>query len=196
MKSEVKSINYANGEIDYFSTDTQINEILGIVTTEPHEDNLFRIREFNAELPQRENKSSNTITNYAYIYYGIKESSILCSSDIEISIERNKNEKDMELNLESQTDYSFSSIYYFIKVKNKTNSPLYIDLGNTYRVNSIDGESSGYAWYDGSFYSESIGDSKSSALSLGAITNAIGMQPGELLSVTDSELNLETALED
>lgn len=168
-KSEILSITYENGEKEVFNDPTN-NEDISIIQVNP--DNIDLINQYNLETPTRTGKSSNTTTNYAYVYYGLKDSSILSSDDVEISIERLTGK---EYNALPQAANSLDLFPYSIKIRNKTTNPIYIDLGNTFRVNSSENGSKGESWYDGSIYSESHGSSSGASLGLGTITNTLGI---------------------
>lgn len=173
-KTEILSITYENGEKEAFEEASRTGETPIQVST----DNQDLIKSYNIELPQRSGKSSNTITNHAWVYYGLKRNSVLSSNDVEISIGRIRDTEEYRRLTNNEETVLFGNTLYIdnlIKISNKTNHPLYIDLGNTFRVDSNENGSEGKPWYDGSIYSESQGSSFGGSLGLGSITNILGI---------------------
>lgn len=62
--------------------------------------------------------------------------------------------------------------YYKIKVTNKTDGPVYIDLANSFRLGA---NGSAEPYFTGSVYSESSTKSRGIGLNLGAVTGALGI---------------------
>lgn len=174
-KNEVLSVKYENGEIDKFEINKEniSNDYsLGLKEAIPADNNQQIISLYNIEIPQRDNKHSNTITNYAYVYWGISEKSILSDNNLEISIQRLHSK---EYNAVPQAAESLDLYPYCISVKNKSNKPIYIDLGTSYRVNRTEDTSNSIPWYDGTVFTETQHSSSGIGLGLGAITNSLGI---------------------
>lgn len=174
-KNEILSIKYENGEIDKFNkTKTNVENASGPCLKEaiPASNNQELIVQYNREIPTRKNKSSNTITNYAYVYWGVSDSSIMSDSKVEISILRRYSEDNYEIPSESE---NLGYYPYCILIRNKSNYPIYIDLGNSYKVYRTEDSSNSIPWYDGTVFTETQGSSKGLGLGLGAVTNALGI---------------------
>lgn len=143
-KNDVESILYPNGETDVFAQVNLDDESSLQREAKPALDNFELIGLYNREIPTRDNKEMDTkknkYTTSGFVYWGITENSILSTDDIEVAIINSKLDGFNEKSVINKYRYS-----YLISIKNKTNRPIYIDLGNTYKV--VDGVS--YVWYDG-----------------------------------------------
>lgn len=176
LKSDVLSVNYENGEVDKMTQDVtsvednskETGNSVPIAST----DNESIRNSYNSIFPIRlDKKDTNGNTNYGYAYWGIGDNSIMSTSQIEIGFEMCQNSCYFRY-----PNGGYMVLYpYCISILNKTNSPIYIDLGNTYRVSKNESNTLSEAWYDGTSFVENKSKSNSIGLGLGAITNTLGI---------------------
>ncbi len=146
-------------EID--KTDTKPQRVDAI----PASDNASLIDAYNSQ-PDLEYKNkkpdSKNLSDYFLTIWGIEDNSILSDENIEIGFEK----------VYLENDKNNSIIGHHIKVRNKTDRPVYIDLASCYRIMN-----GGYAapYYTNSVYSETNGASRGASLNLGAVAGALGI---------------------
>lgn len=167
-KTDVLSINYDNGEIESFdNVVSKQSEEPNIATSGDNNQSLCY--QYNQAYPTRQDfQKPSGETNYAYIYWGIGDESILISKDIEINFEMNKSAG-------YEVGFMTELYPYQIAITNRTGKPVYIDLGNTYRVFDDGVNKTSEVWYDGKSYIENREKSNNSGLALGAVTGVLGI---------------------
>lgn len=163
-KSELLSINYENGEKEVFPDVTvnkqeyiQVNTSSRYVEALPDVNNATVITQYNQPVTF-EGKVSRKEAKDLVCKYGITSGSILSNKDIEIKFEL------VHLGYCCQ---------YGINVRNKTEKVIYIDLGNTFRVEQ-NGKS--FIYYDASKQTTvTHGNTSGGSLGLGSVANVLGI---------------------
>ena len=125
-KSRVLAVNYKNGEKENYAEGSVLqNSMAPPVTNRPRkvvvtpaEDNAALIAKYNQPATFYGKKKIGW-AKYVTCKYGITQKSVLSNRDMEIRIEF----------------VGGWSCNYVVKVINKTDGTLYIDLGNTFRIN-------------------------------------------------------------
>lgn len=181
-KSNILSIKFENGEIEKFNTSasSDINRVPNIGDVEKDEDNYDKILLFNRGYQPTEKLNSSKKNNRTFYSWAITDSSILSSKEISVNFDGNIDYSDIG-------NYQDGGIYknwqygdtptedngtYQIQITNKINTPIYIDLGNTFRIDN--GTPNFY--YDGSeIKSIGHGNSMGVSLGLGAVGNVLGI---------------------
>lgn len=158
--NKVLSINYENGEKDLFdlstntsSTETNINSN-GEVFVKTSEDNSSIISKYSKVFTTNHLKVRNKSAKFVLTKFSPTPNSILSNEDIEISF---------------RMPYMF---LYEIWIKNKTDKPIMIDLGNSFRVDS-DNLSRRY-FVQSETTSVSSGKANGGAVNLGSVASALG----------------------
>ena len=168
-KSEIMSINYQNGEKDFFDSD----KVQSQNSTQPHSqgrglikkpadaDNEKIIGLHNVVHPNFDGKSPESKgCRSCTIKFGIKYSSIMSNDDIEVKFVR-------------KIDDEQADLCYLINIKNKTDKVLYIDKGNCFKVYN-DGYS--YCYFDASKQtSVNNGGGSGGSVNLGSIAGPLGI---------------------
>lgn len=149
--SEIISINYADGEVERYdqvaeptpqtaSAPKGTPEEPLFIEVGPDANNLRLLEKYNwPRVRSLKNGASGRAVQKYHYKFGFTKNSVLSSADLEIAFERGE-----WYPLYSNTTPSFE---YSIKITNKTDKPLYIDLSKSFRINP-DGSSRTY--YDGS----------------------------------------------
>ncbi|MCM1077391.1 MAG: hypothetical protein NC411_08545 [Bacteroides sp.] len=131
-----------------------------VVNSTPAADNQKIIDSYNSthfEYQEKDKEEPNKIHDgLSLVVWGIGQESVMSDDNILIAIEP-------ENQLEAK---------YKISIKNKTESSLYLDLTNSFR---IDSEDSATPFFDNSVYSTNLGKGAGGSLNLGAVTGALGM---------------------
>ena len=158
--NKVLSINYENGEKDMFdsspyeSPSEESNTFSGEVYVKASDDNSDVISKYSKVFTTNHLKIRNKSAKFVLTKFSPTPNSILSNEDVEISF---------------RMPHMF---LYEIWIKNKTNKPIIIDLGNSFRVDS-DGLSRRY--FDQSeTTSVSSGKANGGAVNLGPIASALG----------------------
>ena len=158
--NKVLSINYENGEKDLFdlstntsSTEPNINSN-GEVFVKTSEDNSSIISKYSKEFTTNHLKIRNKSAKFVLTKFSPTPNSILSNEDIEISF---------------RMPHMF---LYEIWIKNKTDKPIMIDLGNSFRVDS-DNLSRRY-FVQSETTSVSSGKANGGAVNLGSVASALG----------------------
>ncbi len=131
----------------------------------PAVDNAALIAAYNApELrlrkPKKESDKEKYCTDFITLW-GIGNESILSDGNINISFQPD---------VKKANDNYYP--YYKIKITNKTNTPVYIDLANSFK---LDANGSAQPYFTNSVYSESNTKSSGAGLNLGAVAGALGI---------------------
>ena len=170
-KSEIITINYENGEKDTFD-----NTTLSVSTSSSLSQRLLKkIPDArNAELlslyntiyqPTKKVKCNDKAAKHCGVIVGVKNKSIMSTEDIEMNliggIKYNPNMGGSEYR------------GYHIVFTNKTDRVIYIDKGNSFR---IDDESETFCYYDNSKQTTvNNGTGTGVTLGLGSVTNVLGI---------------------
>ncbi len=165
-KSSVLAINYRNGEKETYAetsapqspapAQTSSPSAPREIAVTPADDNEVLIAKYN-ELVNYPEKPKSSDAKYISIKYGITKNSVLSNHDLKISI-----------------DYIDGFKYiYAINVINKTDRTLYIDLGNTFWVDS---RKNSRIYFDGSKQTTvSHGSAGGGSIGLGSVASALGV---------------------
>ena len=171
-KNEVEKVVYPNGEMDLFAfiepDDGNPKQQEAVAAA----DNSTLIKMYNKEYPTRKGRTMNQkkikSTTLGFVYWGITNNSILSTDDIEIKIINSNLYGFHEHSGMYKNDYRYA---YVFKIYNKTDKPIYLDLGNTFKV--VNNKS--YVWHDGTRITETKNSNVGGGINLGAITNVLGI---------------------
>ena len=162
-RSRVLAVNYENGEKDVFSDaadkqkDVQANTSSRYDEALPDVNNASVIAQYNQPLTFKGKVSRKKAKSFV-CKYGITSGSVLSNKDVEIRIE---------------LVHIGNCCQYGINVRNKTEKVIYIDLGNTFRVEQ-NGKS--FIYYDASKQiSVTHGNASGGSLGLGSVANVLGI---------------------
>ena len=159
-KDQVLSVNYQNGEVDRFAcpSDNPRPEELPVVDVSPAEDNAMRIALYNNSIRSRKNETPGKFAARYTYKFGVASNSVLSSEDLDISIVLNGN-----------GNGSWYNAPYLIKIRNKTDGFIYIDLANCFKIYP---DGSYRCYYDTKQTTISSGTGSGVSLGLGAVANA------------------------
>lgn len=171
-KNEIESIEYPNGDKDLFTLVETDDGTPKQRETKPARNNREIISLYNKEVPTRNNKEMNEkkdkYTDLGFVYWGITDNSVLSTDDVEVSIINSNLDGFNQHSGMYKFDYRYS---YIIQVSNKSDKPVYLDLGNTFKV--VNGRS--YVWSNGTNVVETHNQNIGGAVNLGAVTSALGI---------------------
>lgn len=170
-KSSVLAVNYQNGEKETYTETSALQNPAQAPATSPSaprevavapaDDNEALIAKYN-ELVNFEEKPKSGYAKWYSLKYGITKNSVLSNQDLEISID-----------YVGELEYSYSGNYYAINVINKTDRTLYVDLGNTFWVDS---DRDSRIYFDGSEQTTvSHGSAGGGSIGLGSVAGALGV---------------------
>lgn len=174
--SDVMSVNYENGEKEYFNNSSitndanQGNEAKEIIKdAAPNNSELLNLYAKDYHLnPAYKLKDKETSFGIAFLSFS--NSSILSNDEIEIYLERDRTQHpDKTLGVGSNSSPLFR---YDIVLKNKTNKSIYVDLANCFRTTNL-GVS--YCYYSSDIITENKESTSGGSFNLGGITNAVGI---------------------
>lgn len=131
----------------------------------------------NPTLEFVDKKPNGKNTRAALIIWGIEPSSILSDDNIQISFERVSLGVPVSrgggLAASSSTAMGGTTVNnYKVSILNKTNRPIYIDLGNSFKI-SNNGQSEPY--FTNSVYTSSSSSTNGATVNLGAVAGALGI---------------------
>jgi hypothetical protein len=173
-KSEVMAINYESGDKDTFEDAPQPakQEADGkpqIIEAQPAADNAEIISRYNQTYEHGEAiKDKDKQAEEGLCILGIKENSVLSTEEVEIQF---RQEPYIIHFRAGAACYNLMNKYKVV-ICNKTDSILYVDLGNTFRVMA---NGTSYSYYDNSQITLTKGGSSGVGLNLGAIAETIGI---------------------
>lgn len=164
--SELKSDNASNNrkeqEIAQYKVDDNLPKY---IAPTPSADNKRLIALHNNQSISRKDKKPNgKTTQFCLTLWNVTDSSILADENVEIGFER-------EIGKHDENELHWP-VYYRIKITNKTQQPIYVDLANSFKV-KYNGEAVPY--FTNSTYSTSSGRSSGASMNLGAIAGAVGI---------------------
>lgn len=172
-KNEILAINYQNGEKETFEDSTTHSEPATngpiLIEKPAASNNMALVGQYHSTASLKSSKSKSSPAGSGIIIFEVSPSSILSNEDIEISFERSTayNEGMGTTVLSGKPTFR-----YEIKIKNKTNSTIYIDLANTFRIPSV---GNSFCYFTGESLSISNGSNSGAAMNLGGITGALGI---------------------
>lgn len=148
------------------------------VEPQPASDNAALIASYNNHptLEYLDKKPQpDKFTHYFISLWGIEDNSILSDDNVEIGFEK----------VYLEGDKYRSVIGHYIKVRNKTNKPLYVDLASCYKIMN-----GGYSvpYFTNSVYNEGTSGTVGGSLNLGAVAGALGV--GGALGTLASGVNV------
>lgn len=170
-KKQVLAVHYENGEQETFKAQeqqpvqTQSEEQITQKEVEVPvaDNNASLIAKYNEPVLYK-GKDSKKPAKYVTYKYGITKESVLSNEDIEISIHWAKDPDQIN---------TYDGGNYGIKVKNKTNKNIYIDLGSCFAIES-DGKFRSF--YDGTTQkSVNNGNVNGGAVNLGGVASVLGI---------------------
>lgn len=169
-KKQVLAVHYENGEQESFKAQEQQTVQTQVEEQSIQQEIEVPVADNNAELIAKYNeppmlstkcKISDKPAKHSAGKFGITKGSVLANTDIEINI---------DMTTESDCERVWR---YGIRVKNKTDKNIYIDLGNCFAIEP-DGEFR--AFYDGTTQkSLNNGKTNGGAVNLGGVANALGV---------------------
>lgn len=172
-KSEVFMIKYKNGDKDVFADQAPIVK----AETATVSGGIARASSRNKEIIDSYNNNgaifnvAKTKNKKAYGWVGIlgvDTTSIMSSSSLEIEIVQRKG---CLLNGTYMNPWPFNG-HYYLQLYNKTNNTIYVDLGNTFRVD----EKGNYKVYFNTTQTTiNHGSGGSVGLNIGAVSNVLGI---------------------
>lgn len=169
--SDILSINYQNGEKEIFSDiqkenkfnnsdhKNSSNTIKTNCKVKPEANNSELINAYNSIISFNKENESKKNANYGLCKFGVTCNSVLSSKDIEVTIER-------------LPKWNFCC-QYGIVIKNKKPKTIYVDLGNSFKIES---NNTYEVFFDNtkqiSVHNES---GNRIALGMGSVANALGV---------------------
>lgn len=170
-KSDVMAINYENGEKDDFRTldskdvkNEEYNErnpSQRFIEKKPSENNSKLIEKYRGEI-QFSKTASNKDAKYVFPIMAVSDSSLMSNDEIEMRF----------VPTIVNSSYGYFSLQHYIEIENKTNRTLYIDLANSFRINT---DNTYKNYYDTEQTSVLHGNSSGGAVGLGGIASALGV---------------------
>lgn len=180
-KNDVLAITYSNGEKETFSKE-DFNKAPSntprYFEAIPSRNNDSLISLYNSSTLKHKKKLPDDtkvkLTDNVILNLGITPWSILSDENVEISLVLNDTwfEKGERW---GNKIYLGSSVYYYnyrIEITNKTNSNIFIDNSNSFRINL---QNQADPFYNGVAITNSSNSNTGGSLGLGAITNALGI---------------------
>lgn len=133
----------------------------------PSADNAARIAAYNAptlalKKPKGE-KDKEKYCNDFLTVWGITSNSVLSDENVDI---------DFVMTIPEGSKAASPIPQYKTKVTNKTNSPIYIDLANSFKIRA---DGAAISYFNNAVYTEGASGSKGASLNLGAVTGALGV---------------------
>ena len=176
--ADILAINYQNGEKETFENvgrnvdDNPISQ--GNVTpSAPKEeapvisaDNAEIIAKYNNQVVQASSKPKDKRASLLLPVYGLTSNSVISDDNVSISIQKicpdfnHKKPKSGGIN------------GYTVRLSNKTNQNIYIDLANSFK---IDDKGMSKPYYTNKTYTVSASSSSGGSLNVGAVTNMLGI---------------------
>lgn len=170
-KSEIKTINYENGERDIYEIqDISKKSYNNLAVTQGFIEKPADAR--NPQLISLYNRKYEPTSKIGYskkeakrilVFIGVKSTSLLSNEEVEIEI----------ISKKMNSPYAFDYWCQALNIVNKTNRTIYIDKGNCFRVSS---DTQLYCYYDNSEQTTvSLGKSSGVSIGLGSVAGALGI---------------------
>lgn len=171
---EVFMIKYINGDKDVFNTDIpsvaretapaqQENSGPKYVVKSPAANNAELVRKYSPEI-RIQTKPSDKEAKWFFPIMAVADSSVLATEDIEVSI--------VPVTICIKGESTSYELRNYIKIKNKTDGPIYIDKANTFRIYD---DRSYKAYFDANQINIAKGGSTGIGINLGGVTNVLGI---------------------
>ncbi|MBR2229761.1 MAG: hypothetical protein IJ886_05775 [Prevotella sp.] len=171
-KSDVMAINYENGEKDDFRTldskddkNEEYNErnpSQRFIEKKTSENNSKLIEKYRGEI-QFSKTASNKDAKYVFPIMAVSDSSLMSNDEIEMRFIPT---------IVNSGGYGFFFLQHYIEIENKTNRTIYIDLANSFRINT---DNTYKNYYDTEQTSVLHGNSSGGAVGLGGIASVLGV---------------------
>ena len=167
-QQQVQTIKYACGEVENYGDITVCTNATS-TTIEPQQSKP----QFIEPIPDATNGKIISEVNRPALQYRMKKIGNRASSPITVkyNITNDSVVSTADAEVEFQSVESVTNTYNML-IKNKSQSVLYVDLANSFRVDS-NGKSK--SLYNGEVTTVSTSSSQGASLGLGAITNALGI---------------------
>ena len=170
-KSDVMAINYENWEKDDFRTldskddkNEEYNErnpSQRFIEKKLSENNSKLIEKYRGDI-QFAKTASDKDAKSIFPIMAVSDSSLMSNDEIEMRF--------VPTIIHDETGYSF--LRHYIEIENKTNRIIYIDLANSFRINT---DNTYKNYYDTEQTSVSHGNSSGGAVGLGGIASVLGV---------------------
>ena len=171
-RADIFMIKYANGDKDVFGDDSP-SEKEEVASPEAETGSPRYVRKApapnNAELVKRYNSEvrittqpSNKNAALAFPILGVSDSSVFATEDIEVSI----------VPVTVYVAELGYSLYYYIKIENKTDATIYIDKGNTFKIYP---DGSYETYFNNKQINVTNGGSTGVGINLGGVANVLGI---------------------
>lgn len=175
-KSDILAINYPNGEKDTFEettasspTNTTSQKTSSTIKATPTSNNSLLIEKYNSPLRMKVEPSKKKAKS-AFMIMGVNENSTLSSE--ELDIEFVSTIYDIQKCKAEPLRLTHNGGAFQIRIINKTDNIVYIDLGLTFRI-SKDDES--FTYYNSDVIVSSSGSQSGAGFNIGGVTNALGI---------------------
>lgn len=186
------SVNYENGEKDTFESAAESPAAVGsdVVSfgkssADVVEKNKQLIAAYNSVSPKWTTKQKDNDAKYLMNVVRLAENSVLENDDVKLEItlgevgnEKRQEEKLVFMDYSSGKNAKFKNVVGLcqnyalgVKVQNKTNHTIYIDLGNTFLTRSGEAQ----AYYVPSSTVTSKGSTAGGSVNLGSVAGAVGV---------------------
>lgn len=186
------SVNYENGEKDTFESAAESPAAIGsdVVSfgkssADVVEKNKQLIAAYNSVSPKWTTKQKDNDAKYLMNVVRLAENSVLENDDVKLEItlgevgnEKRQEEKLVFMDYSSGKNAKFKNVVGLcqnyalgVKVQNKTNHTIYIDLGNTFLTRSGEAQ----AYYVPSSTVTSKGSTAGGSVNLGSVAGAVGV---------------------
>lgn len=186
------SVNYENGEKDTFESAAESPAAVGsdVVSfgkssADVVEKNKQLIAAYNSVSPKWTAKQKDNDAKYLMNVVRLAENSVLENDDVKLEItlgevgnEKHQEEKLVFMDYSSGKNAKFKNVVGLcqnyalgVKVQNKTNHTIYIDLGNTFLTRSGEAQ----AYYVPSSTVTSKGSTAGGSVNLGSVAGAVGV---------------------
>lgn len=185
--SDILTLTYANGDKEDFgnttatSGETQLSTegnpntdaSQGLVQLPPDARNAEIIRQYNAIYqPTKKIDHSSSKPKGFFVFWGVKENSVMSNSELEMTIEPKNLFEPMVQDMKNLKAGGKHRTYY-IKLHNKTDKTIYVDRGNCFRI--LSGRTA-YTYYDPSEQTTiTNGNSTGASMNMGAVAGALGV---------------------
>lgn len=168
--SEIMVINYEDGDRDVFESSNQpeakSNQEPSLIKVAVSPNNSDCVAFYNNQHFYVTKSARSKAATFGLFMMGVKKESVLSNDDLEVFfIGVGGNADWMKPGIAADQDF-------VVMVQNKTNSPIYIDLGNTF---SVEDRGTYRVYFDTSTTTISNGKSNGVGVSLGGIANAVGI---------------------
>ncbi len=166
---DILSINYENGEKEVFGNNEKQEELVDVIQREvvnvknsERNQTLLDLYNRNYQPTVAIERKKAKEARQCISIYGIKENSLISNDEIEMRIERGK-DKDPN---------GGESICFFIILENKTDRNIYIDLGNSFRINE---DGTFQCYYNTEQISATLGGNSGGGIGLGSVAGVLGV---------------------